>query len=82
MESTAYWNEKPLVYNSPMAFPQPTTKHCSRCGKSFQCGTAEVNGNCWCSFYPVLKVRTGADCMCPDCLLKATLLQEPEEKRK
>jgi uncharacterized protein len=60
---------------------KPTAKLCSRCGKGFQCGTMEANGQCWCSHYPSLKIKSEADCMCSDCLLKATLLQELEEKK-
>ncbi len=81
MQASDYWNQVTVVYNPFMTFPsKPTTKNCSRCGKGFQCGTIEADGNCWCSHYPTLKVKSEADCMCSDCLMKATLLQSLEEK--
>jgi hypothetical protein len=66
-----------------MALPsKPTTKNCSRCGKGFQCGTTEAHGGCWCSLYPTLEVKTQADCMCSDCLGKATLFAPAQDEKK
>jgi len=67
-----------------MSLPsKPIAKICSRCGKGFQCQTQEAHGSCWCSLYPTLQnVKKEEDCMCSDCLGKATLFTAPDEKKK
>jgi hypothetical protein len=60
---------------------KPTAKNCSRCDKGFQCGTHEAHGACWCSLYPTLEpVNEKEDCLCSDCLGKATLFAPSKEK--
>jgi hypothetical protein len=45
---------------------------CARCGQAFDCG---LGGECWCaaeSFrLPMPEPQSGADCVCPRCLLAA-----------
>jgi hypothetical protein len=58
---------------------KPIPKTCGRCGKVFQCQTQEAHGGCWCDLYPPLKpVKDTHDCLCSDCLGKATLFPVQE----
>lgn len=46
-------------------------KQCSQCGSTLSCSAAE-SSSCWCMDFPnVLPTDAQADCLCPQCLLKA-----------
>jgi len=49
-------------------------KTCPQCGDSFACAA----GNCWCDHLPPLQSSpaTDADCLCPECLVKAIEAQQ------
>lgn len=47
-------------------------KYCSACGKSFECGSARADFDCWCLAFPLVFEPTDTvDCWCPSCLEKA-----------
>ncbi|MGH7070080.1 MAG: cysteine-rich CWC family protein [Acetobacteraceae bacterium] len=45
-------------------------KTCPRCGLVFRCGPglSRDGKGCWCSDLPIVKERSGTDCLCPSCL--------------
>ena len=47
-------------------------KYCSACGRSFECGSARADFDCWCLAFPLVFEPTDTvDCWCPSCLEKA-----------
>lgn len=47
-------------------------KHCTACGKAFQCGRDEAGHVCWCETLPKIKqIEEGGDCLCAACLKKS-----------
>jgi prepilin-type processing-associated H-X9-DG protein len=49
---------------------EPEQKVCPRCGARFEC---RVSAACWCAEHPALEhVEPRHDCLCPECLKKAT----------
>lgn len=48
------------------------TKSCSKCDKSFRCGSEGEKDRCWCNSYPPLFVPGALNCMCEECLYNAT----------
>ena len=48
----------------------PRQKVCPRCGARFEC---RLSAGCWCADFPKLRdVDAESDCLCPECLKKAT----------
>lgn len=53
---------------------QVKQKKCSTCDIYFSCGVTESDGGCWCNhFPPIFQPNPAIDCLCPDCLKKATI---------
>jgi hypothetical protein len=49
---------------------------CSNCGASFACDPV---GYCWCKAPPYLPMlATGETCLCPDCLARAAMGDDPK----
>jgi len=53
-------------------------KICSKCQKSFHCGSGNPDSGCWCGELPHIGQIDGIhDCLCPTCL-KEDILQKIE----
>ena len=53
---------------------QVKQKKCSACGVVFSCTNTENDGSCWCDhFPPIFQPDPEVDCLCADCLKKATI---------
>ncbi len=53
---------------------QIVQKNCSTCGVVFSCGITESGGDCWCNYFPpIFPMNPEVDCLCMDCLKKATI---------
>ena len=49
-------------------------KRCSTCGVPFTCGNIDEQNLCWCNDFPaIFDPNAEANCLCSDCLKKATI---------